>query len=230
MEVCQRLYLQGISSDGMNRYWYSAAEAADGGMQPLKKCRSCRKKGFYWKRKSLFAILVRLSPKWRQCRIISDPVSYWISLSPLFLADMPCPLKLNTLSAPESWSHQLLRWRCLSVSPRAGESRPGYSHSLSWFKRRRRPNLKDERLRRGKLFFGSYWVRQIRCISIAKINLLSTKPLWPCKRRLLRVMIQRQTGICQFFVFRLSMMMSWQQSPSDRSEYLMNSTCFLRLL
>ena len=35
---------------------------------------------------------------------------------------------------------------------------------------------------------------------------------------------------CQFFIFRLSMMMSWQQSPSDKSEYLMNSTCFSRLL
>ena len=34
----------------------------------------------------------------------------------------------------------------------------------------------------------------------------------------------------QHFIFLLSMMMSWQQSPSDRSEYLINTTCFSRLL
>ena len=36
--------------------------------------------------------------------------------------------------------------------------------------------------------------------------------------------------ICHLFIFRLSMIMSWQLSPSDKSEYLMNLTCFLRLL
>ncbi len=36
--------------------------------------------------------------------------------------------------------------------------------------------------------------------------------------------------ICHPFIFRLSMIISWQLSPSDKSEYLMNLTCFLRLL
>jgi len=87
----------------MNRYWYSAAEAADGGMQPLKKMQILSEKRLFLKTEKSFC---DIGPAFTKVKTMQD---YFRSgfilnfiISTVFLADMPCPLQLNTLSAPES--------------------------------------------------------------------------------------------------------------------------------